>query len=210
VLRRIAAAGHEVGLHAWDHVRWQDRLHRLSREEVHDELERGIEAFQELFGAAPRAFAAPAWYTTPDALLLLEELGFEVVSVSRGGEPPFRPRVRGRPLGLIEIPTTLPTLDEGLGRDGMTRDRWNDHLLSLYRPGVVEVLCIHAETEGLAFRPEFRDLLERHRQAGIRHLTLGELAAEARAGALAERELALGTIPGRAGRVTVCHSCTDT
>ena len=203
VLRRVAAAGHEVGLHAWDHVLWQDRLHRMGPEEVRGELARGIGAFGDLFGCKPRAFAAPAWYSTPDALLLLDELGFETISVSRGREPPFQPRVGGRTLRPVEVPTTLPTLDEALGRDGITRERWNDRLLELYRPGATEVLCIHAESEGLAFRREFRELLGRHAARGIQAVTIGDIAAEARARGPAGRELALGSIPGRAGRVTI-------
>src|SRR5262249_60035192 len=29
MLRQIAAEGHEVAPHGWDHVGWQDRIHRL-------------------------------------------------------------------------------------------------------------------------------------------------------------------------------------
>jgi peptidoglycan/xylan/chitin deacetylase (PgdA/CDA1 family) len=203
ILRRVKAAGHEVGLHAWDHVLWQDWLEKLSQAQVRAEIGRGVEAFSEVFGARPLSFAAPAWYTTPPALLSLEEAGFHTISVSRGPHAPFRPRAGGRALSLVEVPTTLPTLDEALGRDGITRENWNERLVSLYRPGAAEVLCIHAETEGLAFRPEFRDLLSRHHDLGIRHVTLEDLADEARRRGPPERELALGRIPGRAGLVTV-------
>ncbi len=202
-IRAAREAGHEVGLHAWDHVRWQDRLDRMDSREIEEEIRRGAEAFGEIFGEAPRLFAAPAWLALEPALSALERRGFRVVSLSRGRSGPFRPVAGGRVLEMVEVPTTLPTLDECLGREGVTRENWNEHLLSRYREGEVEVLTVHAETEGLAFRRELRDLLERHAGLGISHLTLGEAAKAARRKGLPARELALGTVPGRAGKVAV-------
>ncbi len=204
-LRQTRDLGHEVGLHAWDHVLWQDRLHRLDRARIDATLTRGTDAFTEIFGTPPQAFAAPAWYMTDDGWEALAARGFEYVSVSRGAAPPFRPSIRGRVLDLLEIPTTLPTLDEDLGRDGITPETYVDRLVARYRPGETEVLTLHAETEGLAHRPLFRALLARHRALGIEHLTAEEYAAETRDQA-GVREVVLGEIPGRAGRVAVVTS----
>ena len=201
-LRQARDLGHEVGLHAWDHVLWQDRLHRLDRRRIVETLERGAAEFTEIFGAPPRGFAAPAWYMTDDGWEVLAARGFDYVSVSRGAARPFFPCVRERVLDLLEIPTTLPTLDEDLGRDGITPENYVDRLVARYRPGETEVLTLHAETEGLAYRHLFRALLKRHRSMGIEHLTAAEYAAEAREPATA-REVALGEIPGRSGRVAV-------
>ncbi len=203
LLRSVSEAGHETGLHAWDHVKWQDSLERMSLEEIREEIRKGVDAYRGIFGGPPGLFAAPAWLATEEALLALEEGGFSVVSLSRGRTGPFRPLLKGRPLEVVEVPTTLPTLDECLGREGVTRENWNEKLLSLYRPGEVEVLTIHAETEGLAFREELRDLLERHARLGIPHLTLGEAARRVPARNLPARPLSLGTVPGRAGKVAV-------
>ncbi len=202
MLRRCLDEGHEVGLHAWDHVTWQDRLDRLSRAKVELLVDRGISAFAAVFGRKPLGFAAPAWYMTDDAFEILEARGFEYLSVSRGAEPPFFPSVRGRTLRALEIPTTLPTLDEDLGRDGITPENYVERLVSRYRPGADEVLTVHAETEGLAYRALFRRLLERHRELGIATLPLADLVREARVGAPVRR-IELGTIPGRSGRVAV-------
>lgn len=202
ILRECEAAGHEVGLHAWDHVTWQDRLDKLSRAKVDDQLRRGIDGFAAIFKRAPESFAAPAWFCTDDGFEALERAGFRYVSVTRGAIAPFFPIVRDRTLGTIEIPTTVPTLDEMLGRDGVTPDNWVDRTVEMYRPDATEVLTVHAETEGLAYRRLFRDLLSRHRREGIDALTLGEVAEAARRGT-ASRATRLGTIPGRSGRVVV-------
>jgi len=204
VLARCRAEGHEVGLHAWDHVAWQDRLHRLPRRAVEAQIERGIAAFAAVFGERPRAFAAPAWLATDDALEALDARGFDYLSVSRtvdnGAAAPFYPRVRGRALSTLELPTTLPTLDEDLGRDGITPESYVERLVSRYREGADEVLTVHAETEGLAYRALFQRLLARHRERGIETLPLARLAGEAR-GRAAVRDVGLGTVPGRSGRV---------
>ncbi|MBI4582435.1 MAG: 4-deoxy-4-formamido-L-arabinose-phosphoundecaprenol deformylase [Planctomycetes bacterium] len=202
-LRSIESAGHEVNLHAWDHVRWQDRLDHLSPEEIEAELARGAGAFAEIFGRPPRAFAAPAWFCTEAGFLALEKQSFDYLSVTRGPAP-FRPRAGGRALSLLEIPTTLPTLDEALGRDGVTEANWIERLIGRYRPGQTEVLTVHAETEGLAYRPLFRDLLARHRDRGVIPITLAEVARElGEQGPLPEKAVALCEIPGRAGKVAV-------
>jgi peptidoglycan/xylan/chitin deacetylase (PgdA/CDA1 family) len=201
-LAAVQAAGHEVGLHAWDHVTWQDRLERMPRPAVETQLDRGIAAFATIFGAPPRAFAAPAWCCTDEAFAALDERGFDYLSVSRGAAVPFYPRVGGHTLATLEVPTTLPTLDEELGRDGITPANYVSRLMARYRPGRHEVLTVHAETEGLAYRRLFQDLLRRHRELGVATGTVGELAAAAGARAR-PGEIGYGEVPGRAGKVVL-------
>jgi len=201
-LREIEKAGHEVGLHAWDHVLWQDRLHRLSRPAIDAQLKRGIEAFANLYGRPPKVFAAPAWFCTEDGFEALDACNFDYISIARGPEPPYYPRVRGHVLKTLDIPTTVPTLDEDLGRDGITPENYVDRLTARYRPGQDEVLTVHAETEGLAYRNLFQALLARHNAMGLKTVPVSELADEARGNAPV-RDVSLGEIPGRSGRVVL-------
>lgn len=201
-LAAVQAAGHEVGLHAWDHVTWQDRLDRLSRAAIDAHLDRGIAAFEAVFGARPRAFAAPAWYCTDEAFAALDARRFDYLSVSRGAAAPFYPRIAGRTLATLDVPTTLPTLDEELGRDGITPANYVSRLVARYRLDQDEVLTVHAETEGLAYRGLFQDLLRRHRELGVATRTVGELAAEAK-GRAQPGEIGYGEVPGRAGTVVL-------
>ncbi|PYN56327.1 MAG: 4-deoxy-4-formamido-L-arabinose-phosphoundecaprenol deformylase, partial [Candidatus Rokuibacteriota bacterium] len=50
LLRAIGAEGHEIGPHGWDHVGWQDRVHRLPVAAIRTELLRAAEAFEAVFG----------------------------------------------------------------------------------------------------------------------------------------------------------------
>ena len=51
-MREAAAAGHSVGIHAWDHVDWHDRLPRMSREEIEAVVSKEHARFLEIFGSA--------------------------------------------------------------------------------------------------------------------------------------------------------------
>src|SRR5581483_11551725 len=77
LLREIEAAGHEVGLHAWDHVRWQDALPRLDAAAVARELALGVAGFEAVYDRRPRAIAAPGWVCSDAHLLAQEALGLD-------------------------------------------------------------------------------------------------------------------------------------
>ena len=42
-LRLADEAGHELGLHAWDHHRWQVSALKMDARALHDEIARGVE-----------------------------------------------------------------------------------------------------------------------------------------------------------------------
>lgn len=174
-IRDCLAAGHEVGLHGWDHVFWHDRLRTLSRPQVRCELVRAAGLFRDITGMDPAAFAAPGWQVTDDALELMVELGFSHVSCCRGHSP-FRPLVRGRALPLLELPTTLPTLDEVLCRPEVTEQGAAGMLAGMVRPGRLNVFTLHAEVEGRRYRPVLEEFCRRLQEAGVRFLTLVEAA----------------------------------
>lgn len=74
-LASIAAAGHEVGYHAWCHERW----HRLKFDEERQLLERGLKAMERL-GIRPRGFRPPGGRLNDSSLALLREFGFNYCS----------------------------------------------------------------------------------------------------------------------------------
>ena len=83
-IRETAEAGHEVGLHAWDHHRWQTRLARLGQHDITEEIGKGYDLLTEILGRAPDCFAAPAWRVTLEALKALEQFPFRFHSDCRG------------------------------------------------------------------------------------------------------------------------------
>lgn len=197
-LQEIPRAGHEVGLHAWDHVGWHDRLDRMTSEEALAEYDRGWDAFGDLFGAPPRAVAAPGWAVTPTSLAIHDAKGLAYASDGRGTSP-FLPVMSGTAFKTLQIPTTLPTLDEALGRDGVTRESFPQRILTLLRPEALNVLSAHGEAEGRGYQKEFEALLAGARSNGYRLLPLQELPS----GSFPRCEMLRQEIPGRAGLVGV-------
>jgi hypothetical protein len=70
-LRKLAAQGHEIGNHSYDH---RYDLTRLSRAEMRDQVQRGIEAIERTVGQRPRGFRAPGYTFTDSLGDVLQEL----------------------------------------------------------------------------------------------------------------------------------------
>lgn len=196
-LASVERAGHEVGLHAWDHHRWQSRADDMSPEEIHEQLQLAEDAFIDVFGHAPASAACAGWICNERVLIEKEEFPFRYNSDCRG-QSLFRPLVADTPC-TPQIPVTLPTYDEVIGSNGITDDNYNDYLLSLVRPGELNVYTIHAEVEGMRRIDLFADLLDRARNRGVRFVPLMALLEET--GTLPVERIAQDYLRGREGMV---------
>ena len=97
------------------------------------------------------------------------------------------------------MPTTLPTYDEVLGRDGVTNENYNDHLLSLVRADRLNVLTIHAEVEGIICAGMFEEFVKKAKAQGVEFVPLKGLLESATT--IERGKIAGDTIPGREGAV---------
>lgn len=198
-IRQAAADGHEIGLHAWDHQRWQAKVQTLSIVELQEELNRGQQCLQQIIGRAPDCAAAPGWRMTAAALELREHYPNRYNSDCRG-ESIFRPVLANGELGQPQIPTTLPTYDEYVG-PGKSAGSYYQLIFDLVRPDQLNVLTIHAEVEGMIAADLFDDFLSQARQQGISILPLGELLHEQTG--LPRGTISSGQLPGRDGWLAI-------
>lgn len=173
IIRDAAAEGHEIGVHAWDHYRWQRYAGRMGADALYRELSPAVDLLGELLGRRPASSAAAGWICNEPALEAKARLGFAFNSDCRGRSV-FVPRIGSRDYAP-QIPTTLPTYDELIGRDGVTDRTYNRRLLGLVDPRGLNVLTVHAEVEGLACADLFDDFLARCRDRDIALGPLGEL-----------------------------------
>jgi undecaprenyl phosphate-alpha-L-ara4FN deformylase len=203
LLHHIAAAGHELGLHGYDHVFWQDRLSGLARTAVQAEILRAQQVFVEILGYPAISFAAPGWQCTPAALDALVAEHFYYISNTRGHGPYF-PCTPQRAWPILEIPTTLPTMDELLGLNGRRAADCNRAILADLEPGRTQVFTIHTEVEGRVCLKEFSDLLGQMQANGVRFIRLLDYAQELwqQPELIPRASIAPGTLPGRAGTVS--------
>jgi undecaprenyl phosphate-alpha-L-ara4FN deformylase len=199
LLRALETAGHEVGVHGYDHVYWQDRLARLPLAAVRAEFRRGCEVYTAVMGHSPRSFAAPGWQCTAASLACEDEAGLLYHSDTRGVTP-YRARVDARVFPTPEIPTTWPTLDETYGEVADTAAELIRYYVGRVREGL-NVHTIHAEVEGMAHLDLFADLL-RALCAEVEFVRLDEEAARlGDAAQLPVHEVAPRPIAGRHGTV---------
>ena len=201
-LRAVRDAGYEVGIHCFNHYRWQDYLHTMSIEAVRAEFIAARAEFRRIFGREARTAGAPGWQSTARSRHVYDEAGLLYASDTRNGSP-FFPRIHGRIFDTLEIPTTLPTFDELMGRREYPDVKIVPHYLSLLRPDRVNVLTVHAEIEGMGRRTLFQNLLEQFRQAGVEFIRMDEYAREVLAdrSAIPIRNQIMTSIDGRSGLV---------
>jgi len=204
VMRQVCDAGFETGIHCWDHVDWQDQAAGADRAWTLRQMRRAVERYAEIFGAAATVHGAAGWQMNGYALRLTRELGFSHCSDGRGTHP-FLPVVDGATIHCPQLPTTLPTLDELIGVDGITPDHVADRLLALTEkaPATGQVFTLHAELEGLKFLPIFDRLLNGWRAQGYQLGALRTLADTLALEALPRHEVKDGTVPGRTGTLLV-------
>lgn len=200
-MRAAGDAGHETGVHTWDHILWQDYVARKDAAWTERQMLLAVERYVEVFKAAPTVHGAAGWQMNDAALELLGKLGFRVASDTRGTAP-FVPVVHGREC-IPQCPTTLPTLDELIGRDGITPDNVHETLLKQSADGRDHVFTLHAELEGGQLAPVMDRLLAGWRAAGIATSSLNAYAAQLDAARLPRAPVLRGTVDGRSGELAV-------
>ena len=202
ILAAVRMAGFETGIHCYNHYRWQDFLSSMTLEEVAMEFGAAHSEFMQILGVEAKTAGAAGWQSNAFSREVYDRASLLYASDTRGAFP-FFPRIGGTVFRTLEIPTTLPTFDELMGRREYPASGIVQHYRSLVRKDRVNVFTLHAEIEGMGRRGFFRELLDAWRGDGVEFIRLDDLARELLADPVAipicEQELA--EIDGRSGLV---------
>src|ERR1700722_10362956 len=214
-MRSVNDDGFEVGLHTYDHVRWQDYVAGATAAWTRVEFERGLEAFQRVFGFLPQSHAAAGWQINAHALELERDHGLRYASDTRGG-PPFYPMLAQGVSSCPQLPTTLPTFDEILGVDGVVESTLADTVFRLSTAAAaaaraadaaveadLQVFTLHAELEGMRLLDAFESLLVKWRESGASITRMAKIHELAMRRPLPARAVVMGEVAGRSGRLAV-------
>lgn len=194
---REAARRHETGLHAWDHHAWQAHSGNWSEQQLVEEISRGISALENITGKPVTCSAVAGWRADQRVILAKEGFHLRYNSDCRGSSL-FRPVIEVGKIGTPQIPVTLPTWDEVVGRD-VKAENFNAYILArMLEDSGTPVYTIHAEVEGCAYHHDFEKLLQQAADKGIVFCPLGDLLPAARQ-TLPLGQIVRGTIPGREG-----------
>jgi undecaprenyl phosphate-alpha-L-ara4FN deformylase len=131
----------------------------------------------KILGHPPTCSAAPAWRCNDLVLIEKGQFAFRYNSDCRG-QTLFRPVVENVEFPQPQVPVTLPTYDEIVGRNGVSHGNYNAYMLSLLRPDGFNVLTIHAEVEGIVCATMFEDFLGQAASKGIVFVPLVQLLEE--------------------------------
>jgi undecaprenyl phosphate-alpha-L-ara4FN deformylase len=201
VMRAARDAGFEVGLHTYDHVRWQDFVAGKDEAWTRREFEHGLQAYADVFGGLPASHAAAGWQINAHALAMEAEAKLQYASDTRGTSP-FFPQLPQGVSPCLQLPTTLPTFDELLGRDGVDERTIADAVferISAAPAGLPQVFTLHAELEGMLLLGAFDQLLERCRRGGAKLVRLAAVNEWARQRQPVVAPVLMAELPGRSG-----------
>jgi peptidoglycan/xylan/chitin deacetylase (PgdA/CDA1 family) len=207
--------GFECGIHTWDHVLWQDNVRNRDAAWTDRMMENSERRYRELFAEAPHTHGAAGWQMNVHALARHDRVGYRYASDGRAllnDDGSLRDAKAG-PYRLpggrcIQMPTTLPTLDELLGRevDGveLTTENIAAHLLKLTADNHRDhVYTLHAELEGQKLAPIFERLLSGWKAQGYQLASMADYYEKIKHAPLPEYPVQWGELPGRSGELIV-------
>ncbi|HEY5365161.1 MAG TPA: 4-deoxy-4-formamido-L-arabinose-phosphoundecaprenol deformylase [Casimicrobiaceae bacterium] len=204
IMRGVRDQGYECGIHCHDHVHWQDGVMRADAHWTAVEMQKAVDRFQEIFGEVPRTHGAAGWQMNVHAIRLTQQLGFDYCSDGRGTHPHL-PVWNAELIRCPQFPTTLPTLDELIGRDHIDASNAAAHLLALTAaaPAAGHVYTLHAELEGMKLAPVLEQLIIGWRAQGYTLVPVRALFEATEPMALPRCATGPGTITGRSGTLLV-------
>ncbi len=174
-MKQVDADGFECGIHSWDHFKWQDYLCSMRSTEVDTEFTRALAEFEKVFFRQAKCCGSPGWQVAEGSFEAEDKAGLLYASDTRGLYP-FIPEFGGRKFKTLQIPTTLPTLDEVLGRVKLAE--MSDMLFEKMGRQENPVLTVHAELEGMAYAGWFEKFLDEAAGRGVEFYSLESLACE--------------------------------
>lgn len=167
---------------------------------VHAAIKKGYDELIRITDKTPTCSAAPGWIANNTVLLAKDRFPFTYNSDCRGNQV-FIPNVGGKHLKTPQIPVTLPTYDEIIGRNGITKENYNTHLLAMIKPDALNVLTIHAEVEGIVCLDLFEDFITQAHRRNMSFVPLSECLSDQQD--IQYSQIALETIAGREGQLAV-------
>lgn len=173
----IKDSGHEVGIHGYDHVKWQDELDYMSYNEFNEEFKKAVDEYIRIFKTSPKSSAAPAWKCNEISFSVEDKNNLLYHSDTRG-EYPYYLKLSSSTFKTLEIPSTLPTLDEIYGLGGFSENKIIPYYLSQLKKDRLNVLTIHAEMEGRWKKELFEEFLKRVSELQCDFVTLEKIAKE--------------------------------
>lgn len=203
-MRAVENDQHEVGIHCYDHIRWQDGVTKMTPNEVFNEFNKARAEFRKVFNKPAKSAGAAGWQANAKSLAAYDASELLYGSDCRG-EFPFFPHADGITYKTVQLPSTLPTLDELVGLPEYPENKLTEHYLSLLKSDKVNVFTTHAELEGMKYLEWFREFLIAAKKQNIQFMTCADYAKQLlqNPSEIPVCELVQGSVEGRSGTMAV-------
>jgi peptidoglycan/xylan/chitin deacetylase (PgdA/CDA1 family) len=177
-------------------------------------MKKSEQRYAQVFGERPHTHGAAGWQMNVHAFARHDAQGYGYASDGRAMlrengallDPAAGP-YRFTGMQHIQMPTTLPTLDELLGRDVdgtvLTTQNIAAHLLKLTADQRDHVYTLHAELEGQKLAPIFEQLLSGWKAQGYQLASMADYYEKIKHAALPDYPVQWGEVPGRSGELIV-------
>jgi peptidoglycan/xylan/chitin deacetylase (PgdA/CDA1 family) len=209
-MRAVDEAGHETGIHTWDHVYWQDHVYQRDAAWTRLQMQKAYDRFCEIFKHPPLTHGAAGWQMNEAALKQLDDWGMQYASDGRSAPnlAPYRIQFNSVRSKHVQYPTTLPTFDELIGVDGRDALGAAKAILELTQSNPNDqVFTLHAELEGQKLLPAFKALLQGWLAQGHELVTMGQLhrswLATGQLDKIATEPFQYGSIANRSGELMI-------
>jgi peptidoglycan-N-acetylglucosamine deacetylase len=98
--RRVAAEGHEIGIHGWIH----ERNSELPLEAERDLQMRSADVLEKIAGTRPVGIRTPSWDFSPNTLAITREMGLLYDSSLMADVDCYELLMNGENTGVVELP----------------------------------------------------------------------------------------------------------
>ncbi|HEA68566.1 MAG TPA: polysaccharide deacetylase [Desulfobacterales bacterium] len=170
LIKKVIDQGHEISHHSYSH-KW---LETLSIDEEREELGKGLDLIENIYGRKPRGYRSPAGEFTPHTFDLLLEYGFEYSSNFFDDEEPYKHIINGEKSELIELPFAW-ALDDApfflysnrlpgrfMAAPSAVLETWKIEFNGLYAEDKCMVLAMHPQIIGRPSRMYILESLIQH------------------------------------------------
>src|SRR5207344_3224115 len=98
--RRVAAEGHEIGIHGWIH----ERNSILPEASERDLQMRSADMLEKVSGQRPVGIRTPSWDFSPHTLAITRDMGLLYDSSLMADDDCYELLLDGQPTGVVELP----------------------------------------------------------------------------------------------------------
>jgi peptidoglycan-N-acetylglucosamine deacetylase len=185
-VRRIAEAGHEVGLHGWIHERNSSLAEADERQLTH----RAAAVLEQLAGKPPVGLRTASWDFSESTLKIIRDMHLLYDSSLMGDDEPYELMEEGEPTGIVELPVEWIKDDYPyFGMDRLSNIRphtvpslvgeiWRREFDGAYAEGGLFLLTMHPHIIGHRSRMSVLEELIQHMRshAGVWFATHEDIA----------------------------------